>query len=187
MYRSTIPVIILLLIMVISCSEDKVVDIEPEEETLLNKVSVASDTVSAGTKFSIDVYIENNEPLAGIVIPLEYPGENITLDSISLMDTRFEDYVHTGTVLDSESRRMAFYVYASGNEVIDTGRGTACHLYFWVWGNSPTQDIVIDSVFIPQSLYISFMDTTYNRSFVPDFESGLLHINGMIDAVGDSK
>jgi len=158
------------------CSDDNpVVQDDDPPVGLANRVWVKSDTVTAGER------IENNEPLTGIVIPLGFIDTTIALDSLTFTGSRFEDLELTRAEIHFDEQYMAIYTYTSGAEVIDSGSGLMCKLYFWVFGYSPTQDIIIDSVNIPPVLRMGFMDST-GTAYTPEFEAGILHVNGFDQA-----
>lgn len=164
------------------CSDDNPVTQDDDPPVgLMNKVWVQSDTVTAGQKIMLEVYVENNEPLTGIVIPLGFPDTNFTLDSLTFTGSRFEDLELTNAEIFDNERYLTIFTYTSGAEVIDSGSGLMCNLYFWVFGYSPTQDIIIDSVNIPPVLRIGFMDSI-GTAYTPEFEAGILHVNGFDQA-----
>jgi hypothetical protein len=163
----------------IVCSDDNPVVQDDDEPPvgLANKVWVKSDTVTAGERIALEVYVENNEPLTGIVIPLGFTDTTIALDSVTFAGSRFEDLELTNAEIDFDEQYMTIYTYTSGAEVIDSGSGLMCCLHFWVFGYSPTQDIIIDSVNIPPALRMGFMDSN-GTAYTPEFEAGILHISG---------
>lgn len=164
------------------CSDDN--PVVPDDEPplgLANKVWVESDSVTAGQKIMLEVYIENNEPLTGIVIPLGFADTTIALDSVTFTGSRFENIELTDVEIHHDEHYLTIYTYTSGAEVIDSGSGLMCNLYFWVFGYSPTQDIIIDSVNIPPVLRMGFMDST-GTAYTPEFEAGILHVNGFDQA-----
>lgn len=164
----------------LACSSDNPVDNdEPEPEPLTNKVWVNfdPDTLDSGEKYAIDVYFENSEILTGMVIPLSFEAVNISIDSISLIGSRFENFVHKGFELSNEAMSFQVFAYSTESEVIDSASGLGFTIYLWVWGNAPTQDFNLDSTFIAPATHLQFMNEA-QQSFTPAFETRTFHIRG---------
>ena len=171
----------LVLIVGLACSEDNPVDNDPEEpEALANKVWINydSDTLTASNTYTIDVYFENNEPLLGLVIPMSFEGDNISIDSISLIGSRFEDFAHKGFELSNDEQNFLVYAYSTEDEILDTASGLGFTIYLWVWGNAPDQEFSFDSTFIAPASHLQFMNEQ-QQSFTPEFETKLFQIKSI--------
>jgi len=174
-----IVLLIFLMAFAVVCSDENPFDQRDDEPppSPANMVWIENDTVAAGERVAIDVFMENNEPLTGIVIPLTYADTTVSLDSLSFIGSRIEDLEIKGSEIDFENQQVAIYAYSSDRELIDSGSGLVCRLYFWVYGYSPTHDITIDSVSIPSALRLAFMDSV-GIAYTPQFEPGILHVEG---------
>ncbi len=177
-----ILILIIISFLAISCSDEKGSGPVIEPETLANKITVQSDSVEAHTKLSIDVIVENKDQLSGLVVPLSYSGENFSVDSVSFIGSRFDTSDLSGIEIYPDENKLVFWHYPKSGEVIDSGSGVAFKIYFWVWGNAPTQDIVIDSTTVNYSVNLGYSDLDYNY-FVPDFEQGIIHVEGFQTAL----
>ena len=181
MKKLILYIISVALLMGIACSSDNPVDNgEPEPEPLVNKVWIdfESDSLATGEKFAIDVYFENAEPLTGLVIPLSFEAQNISVDSISLIGSRFETFEHKGYELSNDEMNFQVYAYSTENEIIDSASGLGFTVYLWVWGNAPAQDFSFDSTFIAPATHLQFMNEA-QQSFTPLFEARTFHIDGL--------
>ncbi|HEQ98008.1 MAG TPA: hypothetical protein ENO22_01555 [candidate division Zixibacteria bacterium] len=169
----------LLLIFIITlafyCSDDNPSAPVEEPEGLRNLVWVESDTAEAGSRLSLDVYLENKEPLTGVVIPLEFKSDFITIDSISFADVRLELSQLSGSLVYQEDHQVLYWYYPDVDEVVDSGSGKVFSIYVWVWGNAPAEDIVIDTTTINGSSKLGFSDSAY-IFMTPDFEEGILSV-----------
>lgn len=171
----------LVLVLGLACSSDNPVDNEPEEpEPLVNKVWINydADTLAASGTYAIDVYFENNEPLLGLVIPMKFDAQNVSVDSISLIGSRFENFVHKGYTLSNDDKNFQVYAYSTQDEIVDTAGGLGFTIYFWVWGNAPDQDFSFDSTFIAPAAHLQFMNEQ-QQSFTPEFETKTFHIQSL--------
>jgi hypothetical protein len=173
-----ILVLITMFFLAFGCSDDKSSGPIVEPEALANKITVQSDSVEAHTKFSINVIVENKDQLSGLVIPLSFSGENFTVDSVSFIESRFDTSGLSGIEIYLDENKMVFWHYPNSGEVIDSGSGVAFKIFFWVWGNAPTQEIVIDSTTVNFSVNLGYSDLDYNY-FVPDFEQGIIHVDAI--------
>jgi len=135
------------------------------------------DSLETGEKYEIDVYFENAESLTGLVIPLSFEAENISVDSISLIGSRFESFEHKGYELSNDEMNFQVFAYSTENEIIDSASGLGFTVYLWVWGNAPTQDFTLDSTFIAPATHLQFMNEE-QQSFTPLFEARTFHIDG---------
>ncbi len=174
--RNLLAILTLILAAVIvGCDNDDPVG--PGEQALVNKVWVDSISVSAQSKFILNVYVENKQPLNGIVVPLEYPGQNLAVDSIVFEDSRFEDFSLANAFIYPDDQSLTVSIFPDASELIDTSSGLLCKVYFWAMGNAPTQDVLIDTTENIQSSRFGFIDQEYAQ-FAPDFIPGLIHIEG---------
>jgi hypothetical protein len=168
-------VLIFIIALAFYCSDDNPSAPVEEPEGLRNLVRVESDTTQAGSRLSLDVFLENKEPLTGIVIPLEFKSEFITIDSISFADVRLELNQLSGGLVYQENHQVIFWYYPDVDEVVDSGSGKVFSIYVWVWGNAPAEDIVIDTTTINGSSKLGFSDSAY-IFMTPDFEEGILSV-----------
>lgn len=166
-------------LLVIGCSDDNTSGPIIEPEGLANKVTVDSDSVQAQSKFSIDIIIENKDELTGLAVPLVFSGENFSIDSISLHNSRFDLNELSGAEIYADDNKILFWYFPDAGEVIDSGSGVAFQVFLWVWGNAPTQDIIIDTTTINTSVKFGYTDLLYNN-FVPDFEQGVIHVDAIL-------
>jgi hypothetical protein len=173
-----IIIIISISILLISCSDENTSGPVIEPEGLIDIVTVGSDSVQAQMKFSIDVVVENKEELSGLVVPLGFTGENFSIDSISFIGSRFDIGDLSGAEIYPDDNKIIFWHYPEAGEAIDSGSGTAFKVYLWVWGNAPTQNIVIDTTTINTSVKLGYTDLEYNY-YVPEFERGIIHVDGI--------
>ena len=173
-------VLLCIFALIIGCSNENSSGPNPEPEPFVDRVVVESDSVQAQSKLSLDVVVENKTPLTGIVIPLGYSGQNFSIDSVSIVDSRFTASELSGLEIYPDENRIVFWYYPQGGEVIDSGSGIAFRIYLWVWGNAPTQDIVIDSATMKFSTKLGYCDLQYNY-FVPDFKRGVVHVQSITE------
>jgi len=163
--------------MFVGCGSDDPVG--PEEESgLENKVWIDSISVDAQSHFAINVYVENKQPLNGVVIPLKYISENLEIDSIVFTGSRFEEFELKNKYNYPQDLIFVASVFPDGTELIDTASGLFCKIYFWAKGNAPTQDVLLDTTAALITAKFGFIDEDYNQ-FAPDFYPGLIQIEAL--------
>ena len=166
---------IFIFALVVACSDDDPTGPAEEPEALNNIVWVQSDTAQAGSRLGLEVYLENKEPLTGIVIPLEFKSDFITIDSVSFIDGRLELNDFYGSQIHQDEHQVLFWYYPNVGEAVDSGSGMLFTIYVWIWGNAPAEEISIDTATINKSSKLGFSDSSY-IFLSPEFEAGVLTV-----------
>jgi hypothetical protein len=167
--------IIFVFTLAFACSDDDATGPVEEPVGLSNIVRVQSDTAQAGSRLGLDVYLENKEPLTGIVIPLEFESDFITIDSVSFIDGRLALNDFSGSQIHQDEHQVLFWYYPAVGEAVDSGSGRLFTVYIWIWGNAPAEDIIIDTTTINTSSKLGFSDSSY-IFLSPEFEAGVLTV-----------
>lgn len=159
------------LLALLGCGDDPT-----EPKPLRNEVSLPTDViVSAGDRFSVPIEFSNTEPVAIVALPLKYPAEIMTCDSISFVDSRCSSFMFLRSFIKEDTIQIG---------LIDTlgvgaGRGLMATLHFWAHGNAPDTDIVLD-LFVSPVLDFGYSDTSLVFGVItPTFRAGRIRINAI--------
>ena len=85
-----------------------------------------------GTPFSVGVFVNNTDTLAGMQIPVYYRSETVKLccDSVTFQDTRCSGFVSKIQKIDPTWRIVYFVVIGNGGEILPPGDGLVANLWF---------------------------------------------------------
>jgi len=102
-------------------------------------------------------------------------GTDLTLDSVSTSGTRIEGLGSITVDYNPVSWEFLFEFDAAPGTPIPAGSGVMVNLYFTISQNASSQDVVIDTTFIPPDKFFYLEDDT-GSPVDAGFNSGLIHI-----------
>lgn len=137
-------------------------------------VYINSVSVNAGEKAVLEVNFKSDEDLAAITMPIHWNSDDITLDSVSLVDSRLDYLATTPITIYSEENIAVFGAIVFTEANIPPGYGLMAKLYFDIPSGTPDQFIVIDTITRGNAI---IMFTNPNSSnFTPEFFSGVITV-----------
>lgn len=161
------------ILSISGCSDDDTVGPGDDFGPLRNLVRIEPMVISPGTSSEIEIYMENKLELSGLVIPLAYSGEHISLDSVTYSEGRFAEFTQVYSYIYPDQNQVILTAFYGEDEMIDTGRGNIFVLHLSLDQSAPSQEIEIDTIFIAPASRLAFYDTD-SYGFVPGFEKGIL-------------
>ncbi len=162
-------------LLLIQCSSST----EPEKP-LTNRVYFARDVqVTAGDRFAVPIYFENNINLGAINIPLDYDTAFLRCDSVSFLGSRVGSFLIQTYGLHSTSPQILIGAIDSAAGA-EPGSGLLANLHFWAYGFTPDTTL---SIWTPENphagLNLGFRDTSLTGGpIVPEFEAGEISVKG---------
>jgi len=151
----------------------------------------ASDTVRIGRVFAtpgdtvvLQVSLANpSRAVAGMTIPLRYPGTGVTLLGVTHLDRGLEFDLSTDLV--DESQQNVLLGYVSLDTLLAPGKGLLAELTFEIAADAPEQIVVVDTTMIAPSNYLTIVDADATSS-IPEFAPGLITVlNCLVELTGD--
>ncbi len=161
-----------LLFALFGCGDDPT-----EPEPLKNVVSLPTDVVvTAGERFSVPIEFSNVEPVAVVALPLKYPSALMTCDSISFVDSRCSEFLFLRSFTHADTIQIGL-IDTLG---VEAGSGILARLHFWVHGNAPDTEIVLD-LFVSPVLDFGYSDTSLVFGVItPEFRAERIRINSIL-------
>lgn len=103
-----------------------------------------------GVDAAVPVTIYNDENIGGYTLGLFWDSPDVTLDSVSYIGTRLNEFVFKQANIDNVNQRvLAGMVDFSGGLPLEPGDGLVFTMWFDVPPGTPDQFVHIDSTFIP--------------------------------------
>ena len=152
-------------------------------------VEVGSTQATAGTAFTIPVYLSNNNvELSAMTLPLKFSSPALTLDSVSLGQTVWNGQFEGYFIIDNTARTVRITVLPS--EVVTPlpavsfTDGILVRLYFRAAADATPHVAVIDSVYADSLVggtihvytRVDLSDNTGSNTYLPDFLAGQVQI-----------
>lgn len=150
---------------------------EPDEP-LINRVYVGDVEVTAGDRFAVPVFFDNEVNIGAMNIPLDYDTTYLRCDSISFVGSRAERFlIRTFGLNDSTPNILIVAIDSAAGA--PPGRGLIANAHFWAYGYAPDTLIEISSPTNPQAgLNLGFRDTSLtNPPIIPEFDEGSIRVN----------
>jgi len=170
-YASSLLLILLTSFVLLQCSKTT----EPEQ--LGNRVYLGEVNVTAGQRFALPVYVENNVDLGAINIPLDFNSTYLQCDSVSFVDTRVSHFFFkVFSVSDTTPQILIGAIDSAAGA--PPGRGLIANAWFWAYGYAPDTSIEVWSpINVNAGLNLGFRDTSLTGGpIIPDFQSGMINI-----------
>lgn len=97
-------------------------------------------TVDKGSSFSVGIYVNNLDTLAGMQIPIYYRSDNVDLrcDSVTFRDSRCKDFVLNDFKIEPVGRTVYFVLIDTQGKSLAPGEGKVATLWFTVDAESPS-------------------------------------------------
>ena len=148
----------------------------------LDTVTVESKTITSGSIFTIRISVSNDEPLAGITIPLKYPSALVVYDSTSFVASRIRQWSLVRVQHNLQDASILLGGLAVGDPPMQPGNGAIAEIFFHVAANVQTgQSGVIDSAYVPPAG--KFILSSYQSiSISPAFVAGNLLVGAQNEA-----
>jgi hypothetical protein len=139
--------------------------------------------VHAGEKAVVPVYFYNDEALGAVQVPLRWLSSDITLDSVSFVDSRVEYLeMKVAGLQESDHQKVVFAAIVFFEAGITPGNGLFAKLYFDVPLGTAPQVIMPDTtIFGPAQVDLLFFDTTGSMSISPVLvreRPGIIYVSG---------
>ncbi len=129
-----------------------------------------------GAKAYIDVYLNNDEQLYGLSIPLRFSGQYLSCDSVIFAGTKLENISLMTFTINNDSGYVLFGGMILDEEPIAVGRDLLARLVFSVAYEAPEGlEIVIDSGFVPPAGELVLTGPEAAEIF-PAFKAGILTV-----------
>lgn len=159
-------------ILTIGCSGD-----DDESEPLVDKVFLANSVeATGGHEFTVPIYVENDDPIAAVSLPLRFPSSILRCDSVSFAGGRCEDFFIVRNFVSEDT----IQIVAIDTLGVGAGSGLFATLHFWAHGNAPDTNILVD-LFVNPLLPFGYADTSLNsQTIIPAFEAGHVHITSQL-------
>jgi len=111
---------------------------------------VGHDSGAVGSTVAIPVTFKNCAELGGVVIPLKWNPDLVTLDSIDFTGSRVEYVVSKShdDAIDNDANTVTLFVLVVDEEPLAVGEGLFATLRFYVDASSD-EPVIIDTTFIP--------------------------------------
>ena len=157
-------------------------------------ISVGNAQVSPGGKAVMPVYLSDNGiEIACLTIPLQFTSPDVSVDSISFVGTLVRPDMDAVAYINNNVQFVRItYLPQSGLPVITEESGLLARIHFSVDPQACGQYVFVDSVHKVEyygslALWtrLELTDSTGEVLYFPDFESGLLTVNGPLDAEDD--
>jgi len=144
----------------------------------LDMVSVVVDQKSGSDKEVAKVNLKNDEKLTAIVLPLKYGNgkTRITLDSVSFVDTRVEDFVFKFPNIDKKSQKVNIALISTlsaAKVFLSKGEGEIARLYFTLKKGGKEGSVTLDTSLFPPSNILQMVEAEDNnaKSIYPGFDN----------------
>ncbi|MGB5136892.1 MAG: cohesin domain-containing protein [Candidatus Zixiibacteriota bacterium] len=145
---------------------------------LVDKVFLANAVeTTGGQEFTVPIYMENDDPIAAVSLPLRFPSSIMRCDSVSFVGSRCEDFFIIRNFISADTIQIA----AIDTVGVGAGSGLFATLHFWSHGNAPDTNILID-LFVNPLLPFGYADTSLAATLIiPQFEAGHVHITTQVE------
>jgi hypothetical protein len=117
----------------------------------LDTVAVVNASAPRGGQAELEIYINNDEPLYGVSIPLRFSSPYLSCDTVIFEDTKMGAIELAQFSIDNEEGSVLLGgIVLSGEEPISTGPGTLAKILFSVSQDAPVGlEVSIDTGFVP--------------------------------------
>ncbi len=141
-------------------------------------VTVESKVIGSGCRFSVKLFLKNDEELSGVTIPLRYPADLVTCDSVSFADSRLKLW---STLLASHNLSQASLLLgglALKESLLPAGEGIIAEIFFRAVADANGEENgMIDTAFFPPAGYL-LLSSFESVPITPAFVAGSLHVRG---------
>jgi len=161
-------------------------------------VSVDRVTASPGDQVAVPVRIANNNlAFAGLTVPLRFPSQFLTVDSISFDGSIItSDFTELSSFDNTAGTAKILYIVKFMNPIptISTSDGIIATIHFSVSPEAPIQVIPLDSMNV-KTVYsnntvswerVNISDQSGLITVLPDFQAGAVDVQ-LVTAVDDEK
>ncbi|KAA3633681.1 MAG: T9SS C-terminal target domain-containing protein [Calditrichaeota bacterium] len=137
-------------------------------------------TAEAGTDVAVRFYMQNDEPISTLSVPLTFDNENVTLQSVDFTGSRIE-YISNkltvpGTISDTTDHFMisTFIIF---EDAIPAGDGLLFTAHFSVSENAPVGTLYqFDTLFYPPGGEFIFVEASTSQPINPIYEPAQIRI-----------
>jgi Secretion system C-terminal sorting domain/Putative Ig domain len=139
-------------------------------------IGVEITTCPRGSKVVVDIYLNNDEALKGVSVPLRFSSNYLICDSVIFSGTKLESVVMKQSMINNDSGYVLLGGLVISEDPISTGPGILAKLAFEVSHDAPEGlEIVIDSGFIAPAGEMVLTMVTAEEIF-PAFRSGKISV-----------
>ncbi|MEE9553494.1 MAG: cohesin domain-containing protein [candidate division Zixibacteria bacterium] len=121
-------------------------------------------TVDKGSSFSVGVYVNNLDTLAGMQIPIYYRSDDIDLrcDSVTFRESRCNDFTMNDFKIEPVGRTVYFVLIGTHGKSLPPGEGKVATLWFTVDSDSRSGQV---ELFSGPKAYLPDQKINYNYLF----------------------
>ncbi|MEE9443731.1 MAG: cohesin domain-containing protein [candidate division Zixibacteria bacterium] len=151
-----------------------VIDDTPAADTLW----VSNVSATAGEQVVVDLNYQNFVQIGHFNIPLRYDGTDLICDSVSFVGSRVEAWEEHLATIDNDAKTINVEGLRVTQPYLETGNGLLAKMYFSIDPSAATQNVPIDSAFIPPSFEYLFVQSDAS-SRATKFFAGSIDITGL--------
>lgn len=134
----------------------------------IDTISIDQESALGGSSLQLSVNLFNDEALTGITLPLRFPADKLTLDSVIFKNTRIDYIGWKPAKINQSEGNVVIGALVTEEDYIPAGEGEICRLQFTIKdGAIPGEILTIDTTTVEPAelLLTSSVSTSINPVF----------------------